>query len=126
MVSDSRLQLDFGTRRLLRLRLRAAGGRDLPAQKQEALGGWSALRGYDFKEFRGDASVLGSLELRWHWLGGFTDLGSVHQPSGWIGLRPGIGVQLFLEPLGSFEVAWRLDGNGSFVPSTRALLGWDL
>jgi len=125
-LSDSRLQLAIGTAAVVRARLRAAVGSSLPLQKQEALGGWSALRGYDFKEFRGDASVLGSLEARWHFLGGFFDLGSVHQPDGWVGLRPGAGAQLLFEPIGSLEAAWRLDGNGRAVPSVRALLGWDL
>lgn len=125
-LSDSRLQLALGAGFLLRLRLRAGAGNGLPLQQEEALGGWSALRGYAFKELRGDASLLGNAEARWRWLGAFFDLGSVHQPDGWAGLRPGVGGQLFLEHVGSLEVAWRLDGQGSPVPSARALLGWDL
>jgi hypothetical protein len=98
----------------------------LPLQKDEALGGWSALRGYDFKEFRGDSSLLGNIEARWHFLGSFIDLGAVHEPIGWTRALPSIGAQLFLYRIGSLEVAWRLDGNGNVVPSARALLGWDL
>ncbi len=125
-LSDSRLQLALGSGFLLRLRLRVGAGEGLPLQLDEALGGWSALRGYPFKEFRGDVSILGNAEARWHLLGAFLDLGDVHQPPGWTGARPGVGAQLFLEHIGSLEVAWRLDGSGTLVPSARALLGWDL
>lgn len=124
-LSDSRLQLVLGDGLLVRLRLRAGAGSGLTLV-DEALGGWSALRGYAFKELRGDASVLGNVEARWRWLGAFADVGSVHQPGGWVGPRSGAGVQLFLEHIGSLEVAWRLDGNGSLAPSARALVGWEL
>jgi hypothetical protein len=125
-LSDSRLQLTLADQLWARLRLRLAAGSGLPLQKQEALGGWSALRGYDFKEFRGDASILANAEVRFRFLGGFFDLGSVHAPGGWQGLRPGAGGQLFLRHVGSLEFAWRLDGHGDAKPSARALLGWDL
>ena len=52
------LTAETGPSYTLTLRLRGAGGKDLPEQKQEGLGGWTALRGYDFKEFRGNASLL--------------------------------------------------------------------
>ena len=123
LLTDSRLQLAPAGDLLLRLRLRVAAGSRLPLQKQEALGGWSALRGYDFKELRGDASALASAEARWLALGAFVDLGSVHAPDGWLAPRAGAGLQLFLDRLGSLEVAWRLDGNGGARPSARALLG---
>ena len=136
LLSDSRLQLEPAAGLLVRLRLRAAAGSGLPLQKQEALGGWSALRGYDFKELRGDASGLASLEARWSVLGGFFDLGSVHALEGWVAPRPGTGLQLFLDRLGSLEVAWRLLAlalasgcyRGAARPTTAAQLtkerGW--
>lgn len=126
LISDSRLQLNLGHDVLARLRLRIAAGNGLPLQKDEALGGWNALRGYEFKEFRGDASVLGSAEARWHWAGAFFDLGSVHTPYGFTELLPSAGAQLFLYRIGALEAAWRLDGHGTLVPSARALLDWDI
>jgi hypothetical protein len=126
LISDSRLQLNLGHDVLARLRLRIGAGNGLPLQKDEALGGWNALRGYEFKEFRGDASVLGSAEARWHWAGAFFDLGSVHAPYGFTELLPSAGAQLFLYRIGTLEAAWRLDGHGNLVPSARALLGWDI
>ena len=126
VVSDSHLLLDFGGRRLLGLRVRAGFGRDLPLQKQEALGGWTGLRGYDFKELRGDASLLATLSLRNRWLGGFLDVGAVHQPDGWQGPRLGAGGEFFFGRHTRFELAWRLDGKAQLAPSARLLFGWEL
>ncbi len=61
-MSDTLLYMPTRRDDAQRLRLRAAGGEELSLQKQESLGGWSALRGYAFKEFRGDAPVLASAE----------------------------------------------------------------
>src|SRR5262249_53859998 len=63
VVSDSFLRLQTGRDSTVTLRLRGAGGNNLPLQKEEGLGGWTALRGYDFKEFRGNASFLGTLQI---------------------------------------------------------------
>src|SRR4029079_17610921 len=47
---------------------RVAGCDRLRDVREEGLGGWSALRGYHFKEFRGRRSVLGTLEYRFDWI----------------------------------------------------------
>ena len=55
LVSDSAGVLRMGDSQTVKVRFRAAGklgGDALPLQKAEALGGWTALRGYGFKEFR--------------------------------------------------------------------------
>ncbi len=96
VVSDTSLTLETGRSDTLTLRVRGAGGHDLPLQKQEGLGGWTALRGYDFKEFRGDASLLGTLQFEGRHCGAFLDLGSVRQPgTGWLDPKPSVGALLF-------------------------------
>lgn len=105
----------------LRLRLRAAGGEDLPLQKQEGLGGWSALRGYGFKELRGTASVLASAEYRWDGVGAFVDVGTVRQGSEWTPAKLGLGLALYLGDETHFAVAWRTDERASWVPEARLL-----
>ncbi|WP_395817473.1 hypothetical protein [Archangium minus] len=120
VVSDSALYVNTSRHGGLRLRLRVAGGEDLPLQKQEALGGWSALRGYAFKEFRGDASLLASAEYRWGFLGAFADVGSVHQgEAGWMDPRLGVGAQLYFGDSVHLSVAWRTDERASLSPEAR-------
>lgn len=135
LVSDNMLFLATGAVNGLRLRARVAGGSGLPLQKQEALGGWSALRGYEFKEFRGgDWSWLGSAEYRHGWLAGFVDVGSVRQPRGWTGPHAGAGLKLHFDSLPAIgpwlknrrllppiqlAAAWRLDRAGKADPSVR-------
>jgi hypothetical protein len=121
LVSDTLLYVPTGGDDTLRLRLRAAGGEDLPLQKQEGLGGWSALRGYGFKEFRGDASVLGSAEYRWGFIGLFADVGSVRQETGWTDARLGVGVNLHFGDEVELTTAWRADDRASWVPEARLL-----
>ncbi|HEX8699866.1 MAG TPA: hypothetical protein VF815_13570 [Myxococcaceae bacterium] len=121
LVSDSALYLPTGDDDALRLRLRAAGGDKLPLQKREALGGWSALRGYGFKELRGDASVLFSAEYRWDALGAFVDLGSVHQEEGWADARLGLGATLHLGDEVELTAAWRADERATLTPEVRLL-----
>jgi hypothetical protein len=123
IVSDTSLTLETGRDETLTLRLRSAGGRDLPLQKEEGLGGWTALRGYDFKEFRGNASMLGTLQMEGRHFGAFLDLGSVHQAgTGWLDLKPSAGA-LFSFANGSTraEAAWRLDGRARLLPDFRIL-----
>jgi hypothetical protein len=121
LVSDSALYMPTGDDNTLRLRLRAAGGEKLPLQKREALGGWSALRGYGFKELRGDASVLLSAEYRWEELGAFADLGSVHQEDGWSDARLGLGASLHLGDEVELTAAWRADERATLTPEVRLL-----
>jgi hypothetical protein len=121
LVSDTVFYVPTGSDESLRLRLRAAGGEELPLQKQEGLGGWSALRGYDFKEFRGDASVLASAEYRWEALGAFVDLGAVHQEDGWRDPRLGLGASLHLGDETQLTAAWRVDERASWAPEVRLL-----
>ncbi|MFY0564488.1 hypothetical protein ACN28E_11605 [Archangium lansingense] len=122
VVSDNVLYVSTGHNDGLRLRVRAAGGEDLPLQKQEALGGWSALRGYAFKEFRGDASLLASAEYRWGFIGAFADVGSVHQNElGWRDPKLGVGAQLYFGDTVHLSVAWRTDERASLTPEARLL-----
>lgn len=140
VVSDSMLFLATGADSGLRLRARLAGGSNLPLQKQEALGGWSALRGYSFKEFRGgDRSWLAMVEYRRRWLTGFVDIGSLHRrDAGWSGPHVGAGAKLHVDSLPVvgpwlkgkrlvppfyFAAAWRLDGRLTARPELRLLVG---
>ena len=123
VVSDTFLTVETGRYDAVTLRLRAAGGRDLPLQKEEALGGWTALRGYDFKEFRGTASVLATLQLEGRHLGAFLDVGSVRQAgAGWLDPKPSAGALLcFASKSTCAEAAWRLDGRAKALPDFRIL-----
>ncbi len=120
VVSDSTLYVSTGDDHGLRLRLRVAGGKDLPLQKREALGGWSALRGYGFKEFRGDTSLLASAEYRWGLLGAFLDVGSVRRgEAGWMDPRLGVGTMLYFGDSVRFALAWRADERATPMPEAR-------
>jgi hypothetical protein len=121
LVSDTAFYLPTGHDESLRLRLRAAGGEGLPLQKREGLGGWSALRGYGFKELRGDVSVLGSAEYRWSALGAFVDVGTVRQEEGWTDARLGLGASLHLGDEVQLTAAWRADERASWTPELRLL-----
>ena len=123
VVSDNFITLETSRTGLLTLRLRGGGGRDLPLQKQEALGGWDALRGYDFKEFRGDASLLGTLQLEGSHFGAFFDVGTVHSKDGsWLDPKPSTGALFSIaEHSVTAEAAWRLDGRGKLTPDFRVL-----
>ncbi|MCE9669294.1 hypothetical protein LY474_15895 [Myxococcus stipitatus] len=103
----------------LRLRVRGAGGERLPEQKREALGGWSALRGFGFKEYRGDASVLGSAEYRWDFFGLFADIGTVHQDDQWTDARIGVGATFNFSDDVRVDVAWRTDEKATATPEAR-------
>jgi hypothetical protein len=123
LVSDTSVTLETGRYNTVTLRLRGAGGHDLPLQKQEALGGWNALRGYDFKEFRGDRSLLGTLQLDGHFFGAFFDVGSVHSTgAGWLDPKPSAGASFSIAD-GSVraEAAWRLDDKARLTPDFRIL-----
>lgn len=125
VVSDTFITLETSRSATLTLRLRAAGGKDLPLQKQEGLGGWTALRGYDFKEFRGNGSVLATLQAEGRHFGAFLDVGSVHQGSaGWIDPKPSAGALFYFgDDRTRAEVAWRLDGRARLLPDFRVLFG---
>ncbi len=121
LVSDSAVYLPTGHDESLRLRLRVAGGEDLPLQKREGLGGWSALRGYSFKEFRGEASALVSAEYRWEGLGAFVDLGSVRREAEWTDAKLGLGASLHLGDEVALTAAWRVDDRAELAPEVRLL-----
>jgi len=123
VVSDTFLTMETGRSDTLTLRLRGAGGRDLPLQKQEGLGGWTALRGYDFKEFRGNASLLGTLQLEGRHFGTFLDVGSVRQSgTGWLDPKLSAGAMLcFANKSTCAEAAWRLDDRAKVLPDFRIL-----
>jgi hypothetical protein len=121
-VSDTSVTLETGRDDTLTLRLRGAGGHALPLQKQEALGGWTALRGYDFKEFRGDASLLGTLQLQGRHFGAFLDVGSVRQVGGsWIDPKASAGALFCFDRSTCAEAAWRLDSRAKALPDFRIL-----
>jgi hypothetical protein len=139
-VADGVLFLATGAQSGLRVRGRVAGGSHLPLQKQEALGGWSALRGFEFKEFRGgDWSLLGMIEYRHVWVSGFLDLGALHRPQqGWSGPHAGVGAKLHFDGLPiigrwmrgrrlllplQLACAWRLDQRTAAKPELRLLIG---
>ena len=90
-------------------------------QKQEGLGGWSALRGYGFKELRGTASLLTSAEYRWDALGAFVDVGTVRRGSDWTPAKLGVGAALYLGDEVHFAMAWRTDERASWTPEARLL-----
>ena len=122
LVGDAVVVLPVNWHSRLSVRLRVAGGEDLPLQKQEALGGWSALRGFGFKDFRGgDASVLGSAEYRWQAFGLFADLGSVHTGSDWMDPRLGVGANFHFTDGVRVDVAWRTDEKARATPEARLL-----
>ncbi|NOK19167.1 hypothetical protein [Corallococcus carmarthensis] len=122
LVGDVALDYPMNWHTGLSLRLRAATGHDLPLQKQEALGGWTALRGFGFKEFGGgDSSVLASAEYRWHGLGIFADLGSVHAASAWSDAQLGLGGSFHFGDDVRFEAAWRIDDKARLTPEARLL-----
>ncbi len=139
-VTDSSVFLATGAQSGLRIRGRLTGGSNLPLQRQADLGGWGALRGYDFKEFRGgDWSILTMLEYRHSWISGFLDVGSLHDPDeGWMTPKAGIGAKVHIESLptlGSWlkrwrkgpsltvAAAWRLDGQMKLQPELLLQVG---
>ncbi len=121
LVSDLALDVPTDSKSGLSLRVRAAGGDDLPEQKREALGGWSALRGHGFKEFRGDVSLLTSAEYRWHGFGIFADVGSVRMDDAWTEARLGVGGSFHFSDDVRLDVAWRTDEKATATPEARLL-----
>lgn len=121
VVSDNAFYFITGHDEGLRLRARAAGGDGLPLQKQEGIGGWSALRGYGFKELRGTASLLTSAEYRWDAVGAFVDVGTVRREGEWTPAKLGVGLALYLGDEAHLAVAWRTDERASWTPEARLL-----
>ncbi len=124
LISDTTATVPLSPQQRLRLRLRGATGANLPPQKQEALGGWGSLRGYDFKEFAGDSSVLVSAEYRvWHFLSGFADVGWVRQGGPWTGTKLGLGVGVSIPgDWLSLQAAWRTDEKAKAAPEVRLVI----
>jgi hypothetical protein len=106
----------------VRLRLRFVAGHNVPLQKSEALGGWGSLRGYDFKEFPGDASAMGTLEYRYEFATAFADLGTVHQPGGWLSPKLGVGVSVGYRDILQLAAAWRTDSSARAMPEMRLVI----
>ena len=125
MVSDSAGVLYAGRSQRIKVRFRAAGklgGDELPLQKQEALGGWTALRGYDFKEFRGGTfSLLGTAEYGLGPISLFVDVGSVRQTDSFGGVHAGVGGSLSFPDDVHLDVAWRTDDQAELSPEVRLL-----
>jgi hypothetical protein len=121
LVGDGVVSIGTGGSSRVVMRLRAAGGSRLPLQKQEGLGGWDALRGYQFKEFRGDGAMLATVEYRLGILAAFADLGTVHQDPGWIAPRMGVGADVCIGDDVRLEAAWRTDERATAAPSVRLM-----
>ncbi len=124
LVSDTAVFLGGSRRSGIKLRGRAAGQLGdgaVPLQKREALGGWSALRGYGFKEVAGDFSLLGTAEYRNDGLSLFVDAGSVRAGGAFTDPRVGFGASLNFGDEARFDVAWRADGEASWRPEARLL-----
>ncbi|MFY1831549.1 hypothetical protein ACN47A_36890 [Myxococcus fulvus] len=119
LVGDASLVVPTSSNTGLRLRLRGAGGDNLPEQKREALGGWTALRGFGFKEFKGDVSMLASAEYRWRAFGLFTDLGTVRGEGEWLDARLGVGASFHFSDDVRVDVAWRTDEKATATPEAR-------
>lgn len=126
LVGEQRLDISSGRLRGLRLRGRLGFSSGAPPQKQEALGGWNALRGFGFNLYRGDASVLGSVEYHWGRLAVFSDAGAVREPAGWSGLLAGAGADIEVWRGLHVGAAWPLTSPRQAFPSVRVLFtgGW--
>ena len=123
LVSDSAIFLGTG-RSGVKLRGRAAGqlgDEGLPLQKREALGGWTALRGYGFKEFPGDFSLLGTAEYSLGGLSAFLDVGSVRVGGEFSDPRAGLGASLNFGDDARLDLAWRADADAHWRPEVRLL-----
>jgi hypothetical protein len=122
VVSDSSaVVLRPGPHQGLKVRFRVAGrlSGTLPAQKQESIGGWIAVRGYGFKEDRGgNLSLLGTVEYRWKALSAFADVGTLRRAE-FGPTRTGLGLALNLGERATFQVAWRTDDQAEVVPEAR-------
>jgi hypothetical protein len=122
LVSDSAIFLGTGGRSGIKLRARAAGrlgDGEVPPQKREALGGWSALRGYGFKEFPGDFSLLGTAEYSLGGLSAFVDVGSMRAAGDFSDPRAGLGASLSFGDDARLDLAWRADGEAHWRPEIR-------
>jgi hypothetical protein len=123
LVSDTTVEELVGAKHRLKLRFRAAGrlgDGTLPLQKEEALGGWTALRGYDFKELAGgNFSLLGTLEYRYQAFSAFFDLGSLRTGESFGAARAAAGVALNLGESAHLDFAWRLDDRARALPVVR-------
>ncbi len=121
IVSDSAAYLPVGRDHGVWLRFRGAGGNGLPLQKQEALGGWGSLRGYEFKEFRGDFSLLGSAEYRfWEVFSVFLDVGTVRAEGRWMTPRLDFGTAFNIGEEFHVAAAWRTDEFARPAPQVMA------
>jgi hypothetical protein len=124
LVSDSAGVMRLGDMQKVKVRFRAAGklGGEVPLQKAEDLGGWSALRGYGFKEFRdGDFSLLGTAEYGLGSLALFVDVGSIRQADDFSPVRTGVGGSLNFGDDVHLDVAWRTDDEAEWSPEVRLL-----
>ena len=125
LVSDSSSFFRFGRDHGVKLRFRAAGrlsGDELPVQKQEALGGWSALRGYGWKELAaGNFSLLGTGEYRMSVFSAFVDVGSVRTASGFASPLTGLGLAFNFTDETHVAFAWRTDDRARARPEIRFL-----
>ena len=124
LVSDSAGVMRLGDVQKVKVRFRAAGklGGEVPLQKAEALGGWSALRGYGFKEFRdGDFSLLGTAEYGVAPLAVFVDVGSIRQADDFSPVHTGVGGSLNFGDDVHLDVAWRTDDEAEWSPEVRLL-----
>jgi hypothetical protein len=123
MVSDTVVEEPVHAHQWVKIRFRAAGrlgDGELPVQKREALGGWTAVRGYEFKELGpGTFSLLGTIEYRIHEISVFFDGGQVRADGAFGPVKVGAGLALNLGRSAHLDVAWRLDDRARATPAAR-------
>jgi hypothetical protein len=123
LVSDTVVEEPVREHHRIKIRFRAAGSvgdGNLPAQKQEALGGWIALRGYHFKELAdGSFSLLGTIEYRYREISVFFDGGQVRRADAFGPVRVSTGLALNLGDSAHLDLAWRLDDRAQLAPAVR-------
>ncbi|HEY0714383.1 MAG TPA: hypothetical protein VGF45_16995, partial [Polyangia bacterium] len=86
------------------------------------LGGWTALRGYGFKELDdGDFSLLGTAEYRFDGVSLFVDIGSLRTADSFSTAKTGIGAALNFSDGVHLDVAWRTDDRREVWPEVRLL-----
>jgi hypothetical protein len=123
LVSDTVVEEPVREHHRIKIRFRAAGrlgDGTLPAQKQEALGGWIALRGYDFKELAdGSFSLLGTIEYRYREISVFFDGGQVRRAGAFGPVRVSTGLALNVGDSAHLDLAWRLDDRARLAPAVR-------
>ncbi len=122
LVSDNSTFLEASENHGFKLRFRGSFRLqgDLPRQKRDALGGWSALRGYDWKEFdAGRIALLGTAEYRSGFFSLFLDAGYIAYQQANTGIKTSAGLGFNFGQAVHVDLAWRLDDRARGWPEAR-------